>query len=113
MTVLIMLSTSSSGPEEISPEKVQALREIEDQFFGDSTRETLQPYQQLLREARQAHARDDFKAERQYYQQVLELLRMESHPTAQSPGGRLEKGVTGSREHDRELEKLIYTVLGE
>ena len=77
----------------------------------------IRPYQRLLRDARQARAREDFKAERLYYRQVLDLLRTEpGYPhsglgTASSHG--LEQGITGSREHDRDLEKLIITVLGD
>ena len=47
-------------------------------FFGNPAQGELLPYQRLLREARQARARSDFKAERLYYKQVLDLLHTET-----------------------------------
>ena len=81
-------------------------------FFGNPARGELRPYERLLREARQARARNDFKAERQYYKQVLDLLHTEAPGSSgtQAVRNRLAKGITGSRDHDRELEKLILTV---
>ena len=43
---------------------------------------------------------------------ALDLLRTES-PGGQDGRDSLDKGITGSRKHDRDLEKLIVTVLGE
>ena len=113
MTIAIFVfSGNNSGSEAITQDKAKAMKEIEEQYFGDPSHVALVPYQLLLREARQARAREDFKAEKQYYRQVLDLLRTEAH-AGQSSSKHLEKGVTGSREHDRELEKKIITVLGD
>jgi hypothetical protein len=114
MTIaIVMFSGAGSESDATTPEKARAMKEIEDQYFGDSSRGGLLPYQRLLRAAQQARARDDFKAERQYYKQVLDLLRTESRDGGASSHARLEKGITGSRNHDRDLEKLIITVLGD
>ena len=88
---------------------------IEKDFFGHPERGELRPYEQLLREARQARARNDFKAERQYYKQVLDLLHTEAPGSSgtQAVRNRLPKGITGSRDRDGELEKYILTVIGE
>jgi hypothetical protein len=112
MTIAIVMFSGSSGDSQATtPEKAKAMQEIEGQYFGDPSRGVLLPYQHFLRAAQQARAREDYKAERQYYKQALDLLRTESRGGASH--NRLEKGVTGSRKHDRELEKLIITVLGE
>jgi hypothetical protein len=113
MTIAIVFALSGNDSDSTTPEKAKAMREIEEQFFGDPLHGPLLPYQQLLRQARQAHAREDLKAERRYYQRVLDLLRTESRQGGQSSPGRLEKGVTGTRENDQELEKKIITVLGD
>ena len=67
----------------------------------------------MLREARQARARREPKAKQQCYRQVLDLLHAETWDgdSAGASRSRLEKGVTGSRDRDRELEQLILTVL--
>jgi hypothetical protein len=113
MTVAIFMFSGNNGSEALTRDKAKAMKDIEEQYFGDPSHVALLPYQRLLREAQQARAREDFKAEKQYYRQVLDQLRTESHSGGQSSGRHLEKGVTGSREHDRELEKLIITVLGD
>ncbi len=118
MTIaILMVSGAGRDANSASPEKARAMREIEEEYFGDAPHGPIRPYQRLLRDARQARAREDFKAERLYYRQVLDLLRTEpGYPhsglgAASSHG--LEQGITGSREHDRDLEKLIITVLGD
>jgi len=117
LTVVIVMITSDDGSSNAtSKAKMEAIAKIEDpQFFGNPARGELLPYQRLLREACQARARRDFKAERHYYKQVLDLLHTETwdaslaRPTQKS----LETGITGSRDHDRELEQAILTILGE
>ena len=117
LTAAIWMITQNNDSSGVTtPEKEKALAKIEDpQFFGDPARRELLPYQRLLREAVQARARGDFKAERLYYKQVLDLLHTETPEgsSTQAARDRLEKGITGSREHDRELEQNILTVLGE
>lgn len=111
---IVMLSSDDSGSAASQPKR-EAMSKIEEQYFGNPARAELLPYQRLLREARQARARGDSKAEQQYYKQVLDLLHAETWGGAATSASRtrLEKGVTGSRDHDRELEQLILTVLGE
>jgi hypothetical protein len=113
---IVMLNGQNGSSTDATQAKKDALAKIEDlQFFGDPARGELLPYQRLLRDARQAHARGDFKTERKYYKKVLDLLHTETWggaPAAAS-GTRLQKGVTGSREHDRELEQLILTILAD
>ena len=108
-----MVSGAGGDSRATTPEKADAMRKIEKEWFGDAVHGSLQPYQRMLREARQAHEREDYKAERLYYRQVLDLLRTEPRGGAPSSHGGLEQGITGSREHDHDLEKLIITVLGD
>jgi uncharacterized protein YbaR (Trm112 family) len=87
--------------------KKAAMRQkIEDHYFGSGTLEAkrLEPYQLLLREAQQAQSRGDDKTERQRYHKVLDMLRAER--------GAEERGLTGSRSKDKELEEAISVLLG-
>jgi hypothetical protein len=112
MTIAILMISGAGGDTNATtPEKARAMKDIE-KYFGDASRGPLHPYQRLLREARQARAREDYKAERSCYRQVLDLLRTEPRGGNSSHGG-LEQGITGSRENDRELEKSIITILGD
>ena len=116
LTGAILVFTSDDGSSNVTTQaKKDAMGKIEEQFFGNPAHGGLQPYQRLLREACQARARNDFTAERQYYRQVLLLLHTETWESSSSRASHksLEKGITGSRDRDRELEKLILAVLGE
>ena len=73
---IVMVSGGGGDSRATTPEKARAMKEIEE-YFGDAPHGPLPPYQQLLREARQARAREDYKAERLYYRQILVLLRTE------------------------------------
>ncbi len=113
---MVMIANNDDSSSATTEKKKDAITKIEDpQFFGDPTRRALLPYQRLLRDACQARARKDFKAERVYYKKVLDLLHAETwdESSRRASPNRLEKGITGSRNHDRELEQLILTVLGE
>jgi hypothetical protein len=114
VAVVVLSAGDGSGGAD-SPDKIRAMRDIEDKFIGDTSRGAQYAYQKALRSAQRAHARGDLKAERKHFKEVLDLLRTESRGGGGSASGRdrLEKGVTGSRDRDRELEKLIITVLGE
>ena len=81
-------------------------QKIEDHYFGSGTLEAkrLEPYQLLLREAQQAQSRGDDKTERKRYHKVLDMLRAER--------GAEERGLTGSRSKDKELEEAISVLLG-
>jgi hypothetical protein len=112
----VMFMMLNSGESSVATErKKEATAVIERDFSGNSARGDLLPYQRLLRAARQAHARSDFAAERQYYKQVLDLLHTEIRDgsAGQGSSGHLEKGITGSRLNDRVLEEKILAVLGE
>ena len=112
---IVVIANPDSSSNVTTQDKETAMADIEKQFFGDPVRGELLPYQRLLREARQARARSDFKAERQYYKQVLDLLHTETwgSSAAPAPRDRLEKGITGSRDHDHDLERLILTILAD
>jgi hypothetical protein len=113
MTIAIVMFSGNNGDSEaLTQNKAKAMKKIEEQYFGAPSRGELLPYQRLLREAQQARARGDFKAEKQCYRQVLDMLRTESR-VGKSSSRHLEKGVTGSRVNDQDLEKLIITVLGD
>jgi hypothetical protein len=113
ITAAIVMINSGDGSSAITQEKAEAMTKIEEQFFGNPARGELLSYQRLLREAREARARGDFKAERHCYKQVLDLLHTETWGSSESQvsRSRLEKGITGSRAHDQDLEKLILAVL--
>ncbi len=111
-TVAIVLVSNNGDDTGVTTEaKQEALLAIAKNFFGHPERGELLPYERLLREARQARVRHDSKAERQYYKQVLDLLHTETWGGSSRPGRGLEKGITGSRDRDRELEQYILTIL--
>ena len=112
---IVMVASGDDGSSVTTQAKKDAMAKIEEQFFGNPARGELLPYQRLLREARQARARGDFKAERLYYKQVLDLLHTETlgRVVDAAPRNRLEKGITGSRDHDQELEQYDPHVLGD
>ncbi|HZZ73390.1 MAG TPA: hypothetical protein VFE24_14140 [Pirellulales bacterium] len=71
-------------------------------FYQEATGPA-QPYQDLLRDSERAHARGDRKAEMNDYRHVLDLLHEE--------GRNQYKGLTGVPSKDRELERLLGTLL--
>ncbi len=117
VTVAIVLLTGNNDDSAVTTDgKKEALARIEDpRFFGDPARHELLPYQRLLRKAVQARARGDFKAERLYYKQVLDLLHTETWDSSpgHASGAHLEKGITGSRENDHDLEGYVLKMLGD
>ncbi len=117
VTVAIVLLTGNNDDSSVTTDaKREALAKIEDpRFFGDPARHELLPYQRLLRKAVQARARGDFKAERLYYKQVLDLLHTETWDSSPGHASRahLEKGITGSRENDHDLEGSVLKMLGD
>lgn len=86
-------------------QKSAARQRIEDSYFGADNvgNAGLEPYQLLLREAQRAYTRGDHKVERDNYRKVLEMLRAER--------GSHERGLTGSRTRDRQLEEAISVLL--
>ncbi len=106
LSIALVLVDTGGAP----PSKLQALdvarKAIEEDYFGSlDPRAVLEPYQVLLREAQREHARGDHKAERQQYRKVLDLLRAER--------GGTQRGLTGSRSRDKELEKHLNVLLSE
>lgn len=102
--VLVLMDVDS--PPVSGVEKKAAMRQrIRDYFFGSSVLDAgrLEPYQVLLREAQQAYSRGDYKVERQHYRRVLDMLRAER--------GTEEKGLTGSRSKNKELEEALLVLL--
>ena len=71
-------------------------------YYTDKA-EPLEPYQADLREAQQAYSRGDLKTEQAYYRRVLDLLRAE--------GRSRFRGLTGTPDSDRKLEKLLADLL--
>jgi hypothetical protein len=104
--VLVLIPTESSSTSR-AEQKAEKRRTIEDHYFGLNNVENakLEPYQILLRNAQRAYTRGDYLTERRNYRRVLELLRQER--------GNLEKGLTGSRSRDKELEDALSVLLSE
>lgn len=73
--------------------------------FYEQAKGPLAPYQQYLRNAQRAHARGDEPTEQQMYREVLQLLRAEGRSRYAS--------VTRTPSEDRELEKLLATLMTE
>jgi hypothetical protein len=85
--------------------KAEMRQKIEDHYFGAGTLDAkrLETYQLLLREAQQAYSRGDEKTQRERYRQVLDMLRAERSSE--------ERGLTGSRSKDKELDEAISVLL--
>ncbi len=84
----------------------QARAVIQEQYFANlDSGEPLALFEVYLREAQRAHSAGDTDAERERYRQVLKMLRVER--------GRFERGLTGSRARDRELEDQIAVILSQ
>jgi hypothetical protein len=110
---IILVMVDFNPPNRSTVRAQDAARaQIKRNYFGDQdlytnlqTAKPLKPYQILLREAQQAHTRGDAKTERACYRKVLDMLRAERETFA--------RGVTGSRENDKQLEEHISTLLND
>ena len=102
--LLLLLDVSPSTTTE--RERADARRALTE-FYGDGG--DLQPHQRLLREARLAHARRDYRAEERAYRGVLALLNSEDHN--QSQEGRRTEPLTGDPTGDAQLRKHISVLL--
>jgi hypothetical protein len=109
LTVVIVMSANNDDASAASEKKKAAMRAIDEDLKKAVGRGELRPYQRLLRAARQANARGDVDAERQYLKQVLDLLHTESREVA----GHLKKGISGTHKDDEELEEKILAMLDE
>lgn len=100
----IVLVLVDVAPEDTSAQSAkQRAREIIDaEYFVSVADKPLERYQIYLSEAQIAHSRRDFRAEREYYRRVLDMLRAERTQ---------DRGLTGSRTRDRRLEEQISILL--
>jgi hypothetical protein len=101
--VLVDSGSQSSGGQ---PAKNSARKKIEAEYFGPTAGEPIKPYEQYLRAAGMAHARNDRGEERNMYMKVLRMLR-----TERRAGSR--KSLTGTQLRDEALEQYLITLLGE
>jgi hypothetical protein len=89
--------------------KSDARQRIEANYFplaaGQGVAKAPERYQRYLAEAVRAHVRGDLRSERWMYNKVLDLLRTERD--------KFQRGLTGSRERDKELEDLIVVLLSD
>lgn len=104
MVLSLVLAFIDLEPPGTNMEQIaRARRVVEEEYFSDlGGPEPTAAYQILLRQAHQAWARGDYRAERQYYREVLELLRAER--------GEFD-GITGSLARDRRLEEQLVILL--
>ena len=105
LSIVLALMDMGSPPVSGGRKKAEMRQKLEDHYFGlgDLKVKQLEPYQILLREARQAYSRGDYKTEREHYRKALDMLRAER--------GSEERGLTGSRSKDRELEEALLALL--
>lgn len=93
-------------PASVSVQDRALARQELRQFYETGDGEP-KPYQALLRQARLAHSRGDFAAERAAYRRVLTMLNAEDVINSY-------EGLTGDREkNDQQLKKLLTTLLSE
>jgi hypothetical protein len=85
---------------------------LKSKYIGSKSSD-LRPYQVRIRRALQAHDRGDFKSERQYYLEVLAMLRDENlHPLGRNLTG-MTKEVhnDSSLISDEDLERIVSNLL--
>jgi hypothetical protein len=106
-SVLLFLVDWGPSTASLTQHKAAMRQKLEEQYFGSDNldNKSLEPYQRLLRDAQRAHTRGEYSVERRKYRRVLEMLREER--------GSLEKGLTGSRTRDKELEEILSVLLTE
>jgi hypothetical protein len=102
ITVLLL---PDSEPSAAHSAKRQAARKIlQEEYFSETDGEPRALYQFHLRAALRAHQRGDVRMERECYREVLDLLRAERLPVS---------GVSGSPGRDRDLERVLKTLLSD
>jgi len=111
VVLLIPGPGSNDGPSSQSADQNRIrLQKI---YFGSEAVE-LRPYQVLLRRAQQAHDRGDRKAERQYYLEVMRMLRGENlHPLGRSLTGMITPANDPNLPNDQDLERTLSALLSE
>lgn len=105
LSIILVFIDVASPPVSNLGKKAMMRQKIEDMYFGSRTLEEkpLESYQILLREAEQSRLRHDLSMERERYRKVLDMLRAERRNE--------ERGLTGSRSKDRDLEEAVTTLL--
>ena len=105
LSIVLALMDVESPPASGVGKKAQMRQKLADNYFGSGAlnAKRLEPYQILLREAAQAYSRGDYKTQREHYRKVLDMLRADR--------GSEERGLTGSRTKDKELEEAISVLL--
>ncbi len=102
--VLVLVPTESAVPTK-TLEREEARKIIETEYFRELDEDAPpRPYQLLLREAKLARARGDYRRERDVYRRVLDLLRAFPKP---------DKGITGSKDRDNQLERQLIILLSD
>jgi len=110
--VLLLPGPGSNEPSASRDAKENRTR-LRNLYFGSDAVE-LRPYQILLRRAQQAHDRGDRNAERQYYLEVMRLLRDENlHPLGRSLTGMIKPAADQNLPSDEDLEKTLADLLSE
>lgn len=104
---LLLLLMPEGGSGTVATTQAEARAIIENEYLQGSP---LEPYQELLRQALEAHARGDTAAERRLYRGVLDMLHAE--------GNNERSGLTGDpygtrAPSDKDLEKQLSTLLNE
>ena len=107
---LIPGPSNGPGPTRSANQHRENLRK---KYLGDDAA-PLHPYQIELRKALQAHDRGDLKSERQYYLNVLGMLRDENlHPQGRNLTGLKDAPSDPDILNDQHLEEIIYNLLGQ
>jgi hypothetical protein len=110
VVISVALVLAPSGPSEPGKSKarLEARRIIREEYFSDMDSPEQSPsksYQRCLREAQSAHSRGDYKTEKKLYRKVLDALRADR--------ANFDKGLTGTRDSDHQLEEQLLILLGD
>lgn len=101
------------GPDPSAVKESDSYKRLNDSYVNAADVEA-RPYQTLLRLALEAHARHDYKAEKQYYRQVLGMLRDENlHPRGRNLTGQIIIADDPNLPSDKDLEEHLSKLLGE
>ncbi len=105
---IVLMAIDLEGPTaQQGGQKARMRYLIEKDYFGAGNIDDreLDPYQLLLREAQRAYSRGDHETERENYRRVLNMLRAERAAD--------QRGLTGGRRRDKQLEEAISVLLSD
>jgi hypothetical protein len=102
---VVMLLLDAGGARKETDADVRARQTIQQYYTGRGP--NIEPYQQRLRQALQAHNQGDFAREQRLYREVLDLLHDESKNEFKGLTGM----VSGGHTNDKDLEDLLSTLL--